>query len=57
MLSWSLVFFALALIAGVLGFAGLAGSAAGVAKLLLGIFALLFVASVLLGRRARPLGR
>lgn len=45
MLSWSLTFFVLALIAAVLGFSGIALAAAGIAKILFVVFVLLFVAS------------
>ncbi|MEJ7728121.1 MAG: DUF1328 domain-containing protein [Polyangiaceae bacterium] len=38
MLRWSLIFLVVALIAGALGFFGIAGSAAGIAKILLVVF-------------------
>lgn len=49
MLHYAVVFLVIALIAAVLGFGGIAASAAGIAKLLFYIFAALAVASFLLG--------
>ena len=53
MLYWALVFLVVALIAGVLGFTGVAVAAAGIAKLLFVIFLILFLVSIIvhLGRR------
>ncbi len=54
MLSWAVAFFVLAVIAGVLGFGGIADTVAGVAQVLFFIFIALLIASVLasaLGRR------
>lgn len=45
MLSWSLTFFVLAIIAAIFGFAGIATAAAGIAKILFVVFLILFVAS------------
>ncbi|WP_319577854.1 DUF1328 domain-containing protein [uncultured Desulfobacter sp.] len=53
MLSWSMLFLVVAIIAGVLGFGGLAGTAIGIAKILFGLFLILFVVSLILGRRPR----
>jgi len=53
MLYYAVVFAILALVAGVLGFAGLAGSFAFLAKILLFVFLALFVLSLVLGRRQR----
>jgi uncharacterized membrane protein YtjA (UPF0391 family) len=53
MLYYAIVFAVLALLAGVLGFVALSGTLALVAKVLLIVFAILFVASILFGRR-RP---
>lgn len=47
MLNYVVTFFVLALIAGFLGFGGLAGSFAAIAKLLAVIFVVLFVASLI----------
>jgi uncharacterized membrane protein YtjA (UPF0391 family) len=49
MLSWALTFFILALVAGFLGFFGLAGLSAGIAKILLLAFVVLFIVSALAG--------
>jgi len=45
MLSWALTFFILAVIAGVLGFTGIATASAGIAQILFVIFIVLFIAS------------
>ena len=46
MLYWALVFFVVALIAGVLGFTGIAVASAGIAKILFIIFLVLFLISI-----------
>ena len=51
MLQWSLAFLVIALIAGVLGFSTIAGTAYGAAKILFFVFLVLFVATLLLGSR------
>ncbi len=51
MLSWALTFLVIALIAGVLGFWGLQGVAMSIAQVLFFVFLVLFVVSLLLGRR------
>jgi uncharacterized membrane protein YtjA (UPF0391 family) len=51
MLRWALAFAILALVAGVLGLGGLAGDFSYIAKILLFIFVVLFVVSLILGRR------
>jgi uncharacterized membrane protein YtjA (UPF0391 family) len=51
MLRWALLFAILALIAGVLGFGGLAGDFAYITKILLFVFLVLFVLSLVLGGR------
>ncbi len=51
MLGWALTFLVVALIAGVLGFTSIAGAAMGVAKILFFVFLVLFVISLILGRR------
>lgn len=47
MLGWALLFFILAVGAGLLGFSGIAGAAAGIAKLLFYVFLALLVLSFL----------
>jgi uncharacterized membrane protein YtjA (UPF0391 family) len=49
MLKWALIFAVVALIAGGLGFTGVAGAAAGIAKLLFFVFAVGFVLFLALG--------
>ncbi len=51
MLSWSIFFLIIALVAAVLGFTTIAGAAAGIAKILFGVFLVLFLISLFLGRR------
>ncbi len=51
MLSWALTFLVIALIAAALGFGGIAGTAAGIAKLLFVVFLILFAASLIFGQR------
>lgn len=48
MLSWTLVFLVVALIAGLLGFTSIAGAAVGVAKILFFVFLVLFVVSAIM---------
>jgi uncharacterized membrane protein YtjA (UPF0391 family) len=54
MLRWAVVFAVLALIAGVLGFGGLSGDFAYIAKILLFVFLVLFVVSMIFGRTSGP---
>jgi uncharacterized membrane protein YtjA (UPF0391 family) len=51
MLSWSIFFLIIAVAAAVLGFSTIAGAAAGIAKILFGVFLVLFVISLFFGRR------
>jgi len=51
MLSWSVTFLIIALIAAALGFTGIAGTAVGIAKILFFVFLVLFVVSLIFGRR------
>ena len=52
MLYWSAVFLVLAIVAGFLGFGGIAANASWIAQVLFGVFLLLFVVSLITGRRA-----
>lgn len=58
MLNLILTFFILAVLAAILGFGGLAGTFAGIAKFIAVLFVVMFVASLiyslLTGRRANP---
>jgi uncharacterized membrane protein YtjA (UPF0391 family) len=48
MLKWAIIFLVISLIAGALGFSGVARGAATIAKVLFGIFLILFVIFLLL---------
>jgi len=50
MLHWSLVFLVLALVAAILGFGGLAGTAVGIAKILFFVFLVVWVVGLLTRR-------
>lgn len=49
MLYWALVFFVVALVAGLLGFSGIYVAAAGIAKILFFVFLVLFLVSLVAG--------
>lgn len=51
MLSWSIFFLIIALVAAGLGFSSIAGAAAGIAKILFGVFLVLFVTLLFLRQR------
>lgn len=51
MLGWSITFIVIALIAGVLGFTSIMGASAWIAKVCFLLFLVLFVVSLLTGRR------
>ena len=53
MLSWSITFFCVALIAALFGFTGIAVEAAAIAKILFVLFLVLFLASLLVGMLRR----
>ena len=58
MLYWAAVFFVIALIAGALGFGGVAAAAGGVAQILFYIFVVLFLVALIAGlvrRRSPPI--
>ncbi len=48
MLRYALIFLVIALIAGVLGFGGIAGASMGIAKILFWIFIILFVVGLIM---------
>jgi uncharacterized membrane protein YtjA (UPF0391 family) len=54
MLYYALVFLIIALVAALFGFTGVYVAAAGIAKILFFLFLVLFVVSLLFGRRAAP---
>jgi uncharacterized membrane protein YtjA (UPF0391 family) len=49
MLSWAITFLIIALFAALLGFGGIAGTAAGIAKVLFLVFLVLFAMSFIIG--------
>lgn len=51
MLRWTLAFLITALVAGVLGFGVIAGTAASIARILFFVFIVLFVIGLIMGRR------
>jgi len=53
MLSWTLMFLVVALIAAVFGFGGIAIAAAGIAKILFYLFLVLFLVSLIAGLAKR----
>lgn len=55
MLSWALTFLVIAIIAGVLGFGGIASASVGIAQVLFVVFLVLFLAALIFGgMRRRP---
>lgn len=50
MLNWTITFLVIALIAALLGFTGIAGTAVGFAKILFLIFLVMFLVSFIVGR-------
>jgi uncharacterized membrane protein YtjA (UPF0391 family) len=49
MLKWAVIFLVIALVAALFGFTGIASASAGIAKILFGIFLVLFLAAVFIG--------
>lgn len=49
MLRWAMIFLVLALVAGLLGFGGIASASAGIAKTLFVVFLIIFGVTLLLG--------
>jgi uncharacterized membrane protein YtjA (UPF0391 family) len=50
MLRWILIFLVLALVAAALGFGGIAGAAADIARILFWVFIILFILGLIFGR-------
>jgi uncharacterized membrane protein YtjA (UPF0391 family) len=48
MLYWTVIFLIVALVAGAFGFGGLAATSAGIARILFGIFLILFLISAIM---------
>jgi uncharacterized membrane protein YtjA (UPF0391 family) len=53
MISWAITFLVIAIIAAILGFGGIAGTAVGIAKILFVVFLVLFIVSFIMGRRPK----
>jgi len=53
MLRYAIIFLIIAIIAAVLGFSGIAGAAGSIAYILAIVFVILFIASLIFGRRVR----
>ena len=54
MISWAITFLIIAIIAAVLGFGGIAGTAMEISKILFFVFLALFVITLIAGRRTPP---
>lgn len=54
MLSWGIIFLLIAIVAGFLGFGGIAGTATMFAKIVFAIAIVLFIVSLVTGRRSLP---
>ncbi|MHA7131104.1 DUF1328 domain-containing protein [Algoriphagus namhaensis] len=52
MLRWAIGFFIVAIIAAIFGFGGIATGAASIAKILFFVFIILFVVTLIFGRKA-----
>jgi uncharacterized membrane protein YtjA (UPF0391 family) len=50
MLNWAVTFLIIALVAGVLGFGNIAGTSMEFAKIIFGVFLILFIVSLILGK-------
>jgi len=53
MLRWALIFLVIALVAALFGFGGIAAGASSIAKILFFVFIVLFLVSVIVGKRVR----
>jgi uncharacterized membrane protein YtjA (UPF0391 family) len=49
MLKWAVIFLVIALVAALFGFTDIAAASAGIAKILFGIFLVLFIGAVIIG--------
>ena len=54
MLSWAVTFLIIAIVAAIFGFGGIAGTSAWIAQVLFGLFLVLFIVSLIFGRRPPP---
>lgn len=57
MLRWALIFFVVALVAGIFGFGGIYTAGIGIAKILFFLFLVLFVVSLIAGMAGRGRNR
>lgn len=55
MLSWTITFLAIALIAGILGFSGVMTTSVGIAKIIFFVFLVMFIVSMIFGKRRPPI--
>jgi len=55
MFGWSISFLIIAIIAGIFGFSGIAGTAVGVAKILFVVGLVMFLVTLVAGRHTPPL--
>lgn len=55
MFGWAISFLIVAIIAGIFGFSGIVGTAAGIAKILFVVGLIMFLALLVSGRRTPPL--
>ena len=53
MLKWSLIFFIVAIVAGLFGFTGIAAGATDIAKILFFFFVVVFIVTLIFGVRGR----
>jgi uncharacterized membrane protein YtjA (UPF0391 family) len=51
MFGWAVTFLLVVIVAGIFGFAGMAGTAAGIAKIVFAVGLIVFLAMLVLGRR------
>lgn len=54
MLNYAVIFLVIAILAAIFGFTGVYVAAAGIAKILFFLFLVLFLVSLIMGRRAAP---
>lgn len=55
MLTWSIIFLIVSIVAALFGFTNIAGTSMDIAKVLFFIFLILFIVSLIMGRRPRSI--